>query len=37
VPGAAPEAIAYGFTWVELFARTGDRWLGIGNFSSPRP
>ena len=37
VPGAAPEAIAYGFTWVELYARTGDRWLGIGNFSSPRP
>ena len=36
-PGAAPEAIAYGFTWVELYAREGERWLGIGNFSSPRP
>ena len=30
-PDAARRALA------GVAARTGDRWLGIGNFSSPRP
>lgn len=34
-----PAPIAYGFTWVELYARGGDngRWQSIGNASSARP
>ncbi|MEO7794951.1 MAG: hypothetical protein ABIV06_09280 [Thermoanaerobaculia bacterium] len=32
-----PEAIAYGFSWVELYAMQGGRWQAIGNASSARP
>lgn len=34
---AANEAIAYGFSWVELYAASDGRWRLIGNASSPRP
>jgi hypothetical protein len=35
-----PAPVAYGFSWVELYARnagTGDRWQIVGNASSARP
>jgi hypothetical protein len=32
----APSPISYGFSWVELYARTEGRWLRVGNASSPR-
>lgn len=31
------EAIAFGFSWVELYARAGDRWRSLGNASSEKP
>lgn len=31
------EPIAYGFSWVELYAAEGGRWRAIGNASSPKP
>ncbi len=34
---AATEAIAYGFTWVELYAAKDGRWQNIGIASSARP
>lgn len=33
----AASPIAYGFSWVELYARSEGRWLRVGNASSPRP
>lgn len=33
----AREPVAYGFTWVELYARTPEGWRRAGNASSPRP
>ena len=33
----SPEPIAYGFSWVELYAGQDGRWQNIGNASSPRP
>lgn len=33
----SPEPIAYGFSWVELYARNEERWQAIGNASSPLP
>ncbi|MCB9378310.1 MAG: hypothetical protein H6511_06050 [Holophagales bacterium] len=35
--GGGSEPVAYGFTWVELYARTPDGWRRVGNASSPRP
>ena len=29
--------LAFGFSWVELYARDGGRWRAIGNASSQRP
>jgi len=29
--------LAYGFTWVELYARDGADWSAVGNASSPKP
>lgn len=29
--------LAYGFTWVELYARVGADWSTVGNASSPKP
>lgn len=34
---AESAAIAYGFSWVELYARQDGRWRNIGNASSARP
>ena len=34
---AAAEPIAYGFSWVELYAKEHGRWQNIGNASSARP
>lgn len=31
------EPLAFGFTWVELYARRAGRWQAVGNASSPRP
>lgn len=31
------EPFAYGFSWVELFARGPEGWRNVGNASSPRP
>ena len=36
-PGAPPEPIAFGFSWVELYARNDGPWRSIGNASSARP
>lgn len=37
LPDGAREPVAYGFTWVELYARTPEGWRRVGNASSPRP
>lgn len=36
-PPAPPQAIAFGFSWVELYARHDGGWQAIGNASSARP
>ena len=36
-PGGSPEPLAFGFSWVELYARQNGRWQSIGNASSVRP
>lgn len=33
----SPEPIAYGFSWVELYAQAEGTWQNIGNASSARP
>jgi len=36
-PPEPARPIAFGFSWVELYARRDGRWLAIGNASSARP
>jgi hypothetical protein len=35
--GGRRDELAFGFSWVELVARAGGRWVRIGNASSARP
>ncbi len=36
-PPGPPQAIAFGFSWIELYARHEGGWQAIGNASSARP
>ncbi len=36
-PAGSPEPLAFGFSWVELYARQNGKWQSIGNASSVRP
>jgi hypothetical protein len=31
------ESLSYGFSWVELYGRSGGQWLRVGNASSAKP
>jgi hypothetical protein len=35
--GGQEAPLAFGFSWVELYARDGRRWRAIGNASSQKP